>query len=383
MTQSDLDYPLPENEKERLEELREYDILDTPEEPSFDRLTELASEQFDVPIALVSLLDEDRQWFKSYVGTDFRETDRSCAFCNYVLVEENLQVIPDTHKDSRVSQNPLVNDDPRVRFYAGAPIKSDNGNVLGTFCILDTKPREFDANELDYLKLFARETYSQMELRRKNQELERVRKKLETTLETRNTLMNELVHRTKNNFNLITSLFRLQERNVNSEEATEVLEKARNRVRTMSLVQERLHSTEGKKNLSLDRYLRELTRELLNAFEQPDQALDLHFQLEGVTVSSDIAVPLGIILNELVTNAVTHGFDEGTGNLAIELAETDGQISFSVQDDAGNLPDEFNIDQLDSLGLRLVKRLAREQLDGEIEVNNGARTKFTVEFPLE
>lgn len=142
----------PDNELKRLETLRSLNILDTLAEERFDRLTRLARRIFDVPIALVSLVDEDRQWFKSCLGLSAKETPREISFCGHAILQNDVFVVEDTYLDSRFHDNPLVTGDPNIRFYAGCPINYLHGYNLGTLCLLDTKPRQFDADDQQTLK---------------------------------------------------------------------------------------------------------------------------------------------------------------------------------------------------------------------------------------
>ncbi|AFZ24593.1 PAS domain S-box [Cylindrospermum stagnale PCC 7417] len=134
--------PLPANEVERLTALYRYNVLDTPPEAAFDRITVLAARLFDIPTVLVSLVDESRVWFKSSVGCDTREINREATICNFAVWLNEILVIPDTTKDDRFVNNPLVQDEQGVRFYAGAPLLTHDGFNLGTLCLLDSKPRQ-------------------------------------------------------------------------------------------------------------------------------------------------------------------------------------------------------------------------------------------------
>ena len=142
----------PENEASRVSDLKSLSILDTLPEERFDRLTRMSKRLFDVPIALVSLVDENRQWFKSCMGLDVRETPRDISFCGHAILGKDVFVIPDASKDPRFSDNPLVVNAPDIRFYAGCPLKSLNGSKLGTLCIIDREPREFSEDDIETLK---------------------------------------------------------------------------------------------------------------------------------------------------------------------------------------------------------------------------------------
>ena len=139
---------LPSDEAHRLDELHKLAVLDTPPEERFDRITRIAAATFDVPIALISLVDRDRQWFKSCVGIDAKETPREVAFCAHAVQDRADVIVPDTLLDDRFADNPLVVDGPRIRFYAGAPLLMKNGVCLGTFCVVDTRPRQLSAADL-------------------------------------------------------------------------------------------------------------------------------------------------------------------------------------------------------------------------------------------
>ena len=142
----------PANEKERLKTLRSTDILDTDPEERFDRLTRMAQRVFGVSIALVSLVDENRQWFKSKVGLDACETGRDISFCGHAILGSDIFVIEDALEDERFADNPLVTGEPKIRFYAGAPLRYLDGNKLGTLCIIDQEPRIMDEEDCTLLR---------------------------------------------------------------------------------------------------------------------------------------------------------------------------------------------------------------------------------------
>ena len=139
--------PIPSNEKERLALLREMLLLDTPREQRLDKIVEFASSEFDVPVCLISLVDDDRQWFKARIGISACETPRSVSFCAHALASDTLLLVPDALLDPRFHDNPLVSGAPHIRFYAGAPLACRDGLVIGTLCLIDTRPRTLDAVE--------------------------------------------------------------------------------------------------------------------------------------------------------------------------------------------------------------------------------------------
>jgi diguanylate cyclase (GGDEF)-like protein len=144
--------PLPENESERLRSLRALNLLDTSPEERFDRLTRVARRLFDAPIALMSLVDEDRQWFKSRPGLDFPQTPREHSFCAHAILDEGAFIVPDALADERFRDNPLVRSFPEIRFYAGYPVKGPDGSALGTLCVIDHEPRDVEEEDVDALR---------------------------------------------------------------------------------------------------------------------------------------------------------------------------------------------------------------------------------------
>lgn len=156
----------PDQEAARLEALRQYQILDTPSEQAYDDFTLLASSICEVPIALISLVDAERQWFKSKVGLESSETARNISFCGHTILSNETLVVNDALSDSRFVYNPLVTSDPSIRFYAGAPLISPEGHALGSLCVIDRQPRVLLASQKTALEALARQVVSQLELRR-------------------------------------------------------------------------------------------------------------------------------------------------------------------------------------------------------------------------
>ncbi len=153
------------SESQRLTTLREYDVLDTPPEEAFNRITRLAQSALRMPIVLVSLIDENRQWFKSRVGLDVEQTPRSDSFCTHAIQQDTPFIIPNALLDERFADNPLVVGPPHVRFYAGVPLKMKDGSNIGTLCAIDTKPCQLTDTELNILTDLAQLVVDELELR--------------------------------------------------------------------------------------------------------------------------------------------------------------------------------------------------------------------------
>ena len=181
---------IPENESSRLKDLQSFDILDTPAQIEFDEITLLASTICKTPIALVSLIDSDRQWFKSSHGIDATETPRNVSFCAHAINQDDLFEIPNALDDERFRDNPLTTREPKVVFYAGHPLISAKGHKLGTLCVIDHKPRELNQEQKDAFKVLAKHVITQMEFDLSTKKLKKSLHKIESQKK-------ELIHTSK------------------------------------------------------------------------------------------------------------------------------------------------------------------------------------------
>ncbi|MGE3858292.1 MAG: GAF domain-containing protein, partial [Dehalococcoidia bacterium] len=175
---------LPADEDARIRDLRSFEVLDTPAERTYDEIVRLASQICGTPIAVMTLVDVDRQWFKAKVGLEIDETDRDVAFCAHAILEPTeLLVVPDATQDPRFADNPLVTGDANLRFYAGAPLVTPEGHALGTLCVLDTVPRVLNDFQQNALRLLSREVMAHLALRRSLEESRRANLMLRTLAE--------------------------------------------------------------------------------------------------------------------------------------------------------------------------------------------------------
>ncbi len=183
-------------EQDRLEALRQYGIMDTPSEEEFENITSLASRICGTPISLITLLDDQRQWFKSAIGIDLKETPIEYAFCAHAIKNpSDLTVVPDSRKDERFANNPFVTGEPHIVFYAGMPLVDEDGYALGSLCVLDVQEQRLSPFQLTALKQLAKQVVSLLQLRKKNRELEN----LVDTLQQRNKGLEEEVRGLKRN----------------------------------------------------------------------------------------------------------------------------------------------------------------------------------------
>jgi len=200
-----MQYPIPVNEHERLQELYNLQILNTPAEKDFDDIVRLASQACNMPISLISLMDADRQWFKAKHNYNVNsQTPREVAFCNYTIAQDQIFEVTDCDKDERFQDFPLVKEDPNIRYYAGVPLVSANGYNVGTLCVLDTVPRQLTEEQILTLEVLSRHAMSLMELRTKNKQLTHM-------AETQNKIISIIGHDIRNPLSSFRVMLNMQQ----------------------------------------------------------------------------------------------------------------------------------------------------------------------------
>jgi signal transduction histidine kinase len=218
---------IPANESERLERLQRYRILDTPPEPAFDRITRIVAKILGVPMSLVTLIDEERQWFKSRFGLDASETPRELAFCAHAILGDELFIVEDATKDPRFFDNPLVVSAPFVRFYASTPLKTPDGWNLGTLCAIDSKPRTITGDQRALLEDLGHLVVDEMELRFNVEELEKARDEANVANMAKTDFLSSMSHELRTPLNAIVGfgqLLGLDDENPLSENQTQSVE---------------------------------------------------------------------------------------------------------------------------------------------------------------
>lgn len=384
--------PVRANEAERLQALAGYRILDTPAEKAFDGITALAAHILQVPIALVSIVDANRQWFKSAHGLDATETPRDVSFCGHVVALEKELVVRDARTDKRFSDNPLVTGDPHVVFYAGTPLRTDDGFILGTLCAIDHEPRELTPEQRSLLGTLAAQVSAQLELRRRNFELEEqgraqlaLQTQLENSLREKDVLLQEVHHRVKNNLQLVSSLINLQLAIVNDANAQQALEECQGRIHAVAIVHEAIYSARDYARVPISNYVRSLASSIFHALNAVVRDIGMEQEIGDLQLPVDKAIPCGLILNELISNAIRHAFPPGWsgGIVRIHVSLTpDNQMEVIVADNGVGLPAGFDPETCTSVGMQVVTALV-EQIGGVMRVSQHQGTQISVTFSID
>ncbi len=395
---------IPEIENERLSALYKYGILDTDAEHQFDELTRLASDICETPIALISLVDPERQWFKSVVGLEARETSREIAFCSHAILEKDIFEITDASKDERFHDNPLVQGPPGIRFYAGAPLFTPEGYAIGTLCTISDEPKKLSDSQRRALKTLSNQVVSQLELRLKV-------KQLEEASEHKSSFLSFMSHEIRTPLNAIIGFSQVfLEQSEMAKVPAHLIRYARaidfSGQRLSGLVNSVLDLAKieaGKMELAKERFnVRHLMsgiHEMLGMYAL-DQNVHFDYQLSE-SVSEDVfqdKTRLSQVITNLAHNAIK--FTGKGQRVTVLVDQYDDKLKIRVcdegigmsQDDISKLFNKFN--QVGSgkqshyggtgLGLAISKGIV-ELMDGEIAVSSvqGQGTCFTVTIPIE
>ncbi|MGJ8653895.1 MAG: GAF domain-containing sensor histidine kinase [Opitutaceae bacterium] len=208
--------PIPFNESARLKALQDLEILDTPPEPSYDEIVELVAQICEVPIALISLIDHSRQWFKAKVGLDVDETAREFSFCAHCIMENKILEVRDASLDERFADNPLVTGEPHIRFYAGAPLYTESGIALGSLCVIDRKPRQLTDLQRNALLVLSNQVSAKMELRWAHKQLLEEHAQLEVAHDSLQSLFQIIAHDLRSPFNGLLGVTELLAKDLDS-----------------------------------------------------------------------------------------------------------------------------------------------------------------------
>lgn len=354
--------PIPEGDQERVDALRRLDVLDTLPEPAYDDIVALASHICGTPIALVSLVDADRQWFKARIGLDAQETHRDLAFCGHALLSpDDVMVVEDARLDTRFKESPLVLGAPFIRFYAGAPIITDTGIVLGTVCVIDTVVRTLTPPQRLALQALARQAAAFLQSREAARISQALAVNLEATVRERDAALDhaaimarEIDHRVMNSLQMISALLEMQSQQQRDTEAGSAIRRAVGSVQAIARVHQHIYTADSAERADATAYLTRLCDECSRVFEHAALV-----SVEGpvIQVPTDDLVSLGLIVNELVTNSFKHGATK----VSVKIGGANGRIdALSVSDDGPGPPPGFTLQGGRGLGMRVVRSLARK-----------------------
>jgi signal transduction histidine kinase len=355
--------PLPANEQARLAALRNLTILDTPPEESFDRVTRLAAKLFRAPTALISLVDEHRQWFKSSFNFSYRETCREDSFCAHALLGDSVMVVPDAVSDARFADNPGVTGAPGIRFYAGAPLKSPTGFNIGTLCIIDAVPRDFTPEDRALLNDLAAMVNDELALRHASNVRLQLVDRLETALAKlkqaealRDDFTHMLVHDLRNPLSVMIGFFELlrmtaaQKLSASELEQVTIVEESADRLNAMITSLLDVHRLEeGEMPIEMIACdLREVARTATQAArELRNGSFSLQLPASPVIAPADANLIERVIAN-LVSNALK--FTTPQQHVRVSVEAEGANVRVSVIDEGPGIPPELHSCVFDKFG---------------------------------
>ncbi len=393
--------PLPVNETERLNALEEYNILDTLPEVEFDDITRIASHVCGMPISLVTLLDQNRQWFKSKYGLDVGETPREQAFCGYTILDaEQPFIVPDSSKDERFADNALVTGEPYVAFYGGIPLVNPQGFVLGALCVIDHKPNNLNAEQLKTLQSLGRQIVALLELKRTLNQLSEKQIELKRAYEDLEKFAYMASHDLKSPLGNIVSLAYLIDDIAGDtlpEDAKEYLELINTSAFQLSHIIDGILEYSKSSQLLVDKkeaiIIPGLIKEIVSLLSLP-KGFKVTWQQEARKIFTSRIALTQVLLN-LISNAIKYN-DKEDGMVDITFTEAKGIFTFSVKDNGPGISEGEQSKMFDlferlkqsngkkegaGIGLSVVKRLVGK-IGGEISVvstvGQGSTFIFTV-----
>ena len=359
---ADIDAAAPTHpaDPQRLDTLRGYGILDSGRDPSFDEITAHVARICDVPMAIVTLVEDDRQWFKAARGIDLDGTGIEDSMCVHAMAAGDYLEIPDTTLDPRTRAMGVVTGDPHARFYAGAVLRAANGHPLGALCVLDTKPRRLDADQRATLQLMGRQVMRLIELHRALNDAEVMRR--------------EIDHRVKNSLQAVSALIKIRRRRA-PPAVREALVEVETRIRAVALMHETIYRAGSGAQVSLVDFLGGF-HEQMRGLMPENVAVDL--DLDPLALTPRRAMSLAMIVAEFVSNSLKHGFPDGEGGRIsiVGRARSDGYL-LALSDDGAGLAGTVE----PGIGLQVIRATAA-QIDAELLAEPPPETGYRLALRL-
>lgn len=372
-------------EAQRIRAVQRYDILDTPADGAFDHVTQVAARMMGTPIAIISIVDTDRIWFKSHHGVDVEQISREPGLCASAIMQNGPWLVNDAPLDPRTMSNSLVAGEFGLHFYLGVPLETHDGFNLGTLCVLDFQPRAVSPDQIANLEGLARVVMDQMELRLTARQsiaaLSIAIEQKEAALAQANLMSKEIDHRVLNSLNLIVSMLGLQSLQLRGTPAASEIAKAAGKIMAVAQVHKHMQFDATVVTTDCAEYLQRLCLDLREMLHK-GEAASIRVDAVSLSLPSEQIVRIGLIVNELVTNAMK----QGAANINVSLARLDDNYySLCVADDGHGLPANFAPDEMAGLGMKVITSLVRN-LGGKLSHGpaSGVRgTRFEVSFPVE
>lgn len=346
--------PIPENDLERLQNLQSYQLLDTLPEADYDEITRIASYLCQTPMALITLVDKDRQFFKSKKGIEMQETHRDYSFCAHAINSpSNPMIVVDARKDERFSENPLVDDSPNLVFYAGVPIISPEGFPLGTLCVLDTSPRKLSDDQLSALQGLARQVINLLVLRRQNSDLRKQKTKLQQLARDMEEFAYAVSHDLKEPLRMVKSFMDLLQKKYRDElddKARQYIHYAVDgTVRMENMINDLLEYARAGTKITLNEEidLEQLMAEVCDLHTLTIQETDAVVQYQNLSEIKGSWVGIRQVLTNLVANALKFRRADIAPQIAITCADEPTRWVIGVHDNGIGIPKDFQTNVFD------------------------------------
>lgn len=388
--------PLHPHEAQRLNALFQYEVLDTEDEKVFDELTELASAICGTEISLISLVDKDRQWFKSRVGLDAPETPRNIAFCSHAILQEKVFEVPNALEDERFFDNPLVTGAPDIRFYAGMPLVTPDGFPLGTLCVIDQEPKKLTADQERALQILAKQVITQLELRIHTRQVERIN-------EQREKMFAVVAHDLRSPFNGIMGMSKILRSKAETLKPERIMQAAEGILssshKVYQLLDELLQWTKNEMGvIKIDAKGVKVSDVMLATKDFLDDAaalknVSLNIDAdESILIAADETL-IKTVMRNLVSNAIKYTPEQG--EVTLSAVPQDDMVKMTVQDTGAGIPEDLRVslfsstveshvgsagEQGQGIGLKLCGDFIRK-LHGKIWVDDceqGTKISFTL-----